>query len=319
MTTTAGHRTTTAIVYTRVSTEEQARDGLSLATQLAECRRYAVGRGWLLGAEYRDVLPGSRDDRPGYQAMLAAARTLRAQGHPLAVVVAALDRIGRRLVERVRCREELAALGVAMHSVREGGEINDLVANVLAAVAEEETRRHGERARAVFAFVGANGWSVGGLCAWGYRRRTATAAERALGAPRSVLEPDPEAAPYVRELFERAAAGEPMQRLALWAARLPEAARAGRRLAQPHLIEAVRRPVYAGRPGKGHPDVLARPRGRWPALVPDETWRRANRRLRPYRPAGRRRRYLLSGVARCWRCGAPATGWRTHPGGRLQG
>src|SRR5258708_1971187 len=64
---------------------------------------------------------------------------------PAVVVVVALDRFGRRMLERVRCREELKALGVTTHSVREGGEVSDLVANILASVAQEEVTRLGMR------------------------------------------------------------------------------------------------------------------------------------------------------------------------------
>src|SRR6184192_4323959 len=97
----------TALIYTRVSTDEQAREGLSLDAQLTDCRRYAAGLGWLLGSEYQDVLKGTRDDRPQYQALLSEARRLRAEGRGVAVVVAALDRFGRAILERVRSREEL--------------------------------------------------------------------------------------------------------------------------------------------------------------------------------------------------------------------
>ena len=46
----------------------------------------------------------------------------------MAVVVAALDRFGRSILERIRSREELKRLGVPTHSVREGGEgVSDLV------------------------------------------------------------------------------------------------------------------------------------------------------------------------------------------------
>ena len=101
---------TIALTYTRVSTDEQARDGLSLDTQLADCRRYVVRRdGWVFGREFQDVLTGKRDDRPDYQALLAEVRRLSAEGHRAAVVVARLDRFGRRVLERVRCREELKA------------------------------------------------------------------------------------------------------------------------------------------------------------------------------------------------------------------
>ena len=40
---------TTALIYTRVSSEEQAREGVSLDAQLTECRRYAAQHGWMLG------------------------------------------------------------------------------------------------------------------------------------------------------------------------------------------------------------------------------------------------------------------------------
>ena len=67
---------TVALIYTRVSSDEQA-DGLSLDTQLAECRRYAAMQpGWVLGGEFQDVLKGTRDDRPDYQRVLAEVRRL---------------------------------------------------------------------------------------------------------------------------------------------------------------------------------------------------------------------------------------------------
>ena len=111
----------TALIYTRVSSDEQAREGISLDAQLAECRRYAARPGWVIGGERQDVLSGTRDDRREYQALLPDIRGLRAEGRAVVVVVAALDRFGRKLLERVRCREELKALGVPTHSVREGG------------------------------------------------------------------------------------------------------------------------------------------------------------------------------------------------------
>ena len=101
---------TIALIYTRVSSDDQAREGVSLDAQLAACRRYAVENGWVIGREYQDVLSGKRDDRVEYQALLADIRRLRAEGRPVAVVVMRLDRLGRRVLERVRSREELKAL-----------------------------------------------------------------------------------------------------------------------------------------------------------------------------------------------------------------
>src|SRR4051794_18961153 len=85
----------TALIYTRVSSDEQAREGVSLDAQLRECRQYVAERGWLLGREYQDVLSGTRDDRPDYLALMVEVRRLRAEGQPVAVVVMRLDRFGR--------------------------------------------------------------------------------------------------------------------------------------------------------------------------------------------------------------------------------
>src|SRR5688500_12592395 len=68
-----GGGTVTALIYTRVSTEDQQREGVSLADQLAACRRYCAERGWAMGAEFQDVLSGKREDRPQYQALLMEA------------------------------------------------------------------------------------------------------------------------------------------------------------------------------------------------------------------------------------------------------
>src|SRR3712207_5849977 len=117
----------------------------------------------------------------------AEARRLRAEGRPVVVLVLRLDRLGRRILERVRCREELKALGVPVHSVREGGEVSDLVANILASVAEEETRALGERVSISKQHAIASGWYVCGRLPWGYRWRPATDDERRQGSPAKVL------------------------------------------------------------------------------------------------------------------------------------
>ncbi|HEV7666334.1 MAG TPA: recombinase family protein [Chloroflexota bacterium] len=139
-----------ALIYTRISSDEQANQGTSLDAQLRECRHYLAERGWVIDHELQDVLSGRRDDRPAYRALLERVRELRPQRHSVVVVVAALDRFGRRVLEGVRCREELKALCVATHSVREGGEVSDLIANVLAAVAQEEVQRLGMRVSAAW-------------------------------------------------------------------------------------------------------------------------------------------------------------------------
>lgn len=299
-----------ALVYTRVSSDDQAREGVSLDAQLAECRRYVAQREWMLGTEYSDVMSGKRDDRPQYQALLNDLRRLRADGRPVVVVVAALDRFGRRLLERVRCREELKALGVATHSVRDGGEVSDLVANILASVAQEEVRRLGERVSATRRHIVRSGWAYPARTAFGYRLRDATPTERAQHAPLRVLEPDPLTVDVIREAFARAAAGETVRKVARWMASLPATARGNRAWCYASVRAALSSPTYVARPAEGVADVLARPLGNWPALVEDTIWQQVQERIAMHAVVPRQStgRYLLTGLLRCPECGGRMIG-----------
>lgn len=274
-----GEGIVTALIYRRVSKEDMAREGMSLPAQLAETRRYCAERGWLIGAEFEDVLSGLRDDRPQYRALLAEVRRLRTNNQAVVVVVAALDRLGRRFLERVRAREELKALGVATHSVREGGEVSDLVANVLASVAEEEVRRLKERVTAVRRHAISNGYRPVGRSAWGYRWRQATPEERQSGAPQKVLEIDADRAPYVLELGQRVADGQSVRAAARWVQSLPAEVRDHREWTLTGVLKLLRAPVYVARPDDGDADVLARPVGRWPAIYSDDLWLRIQERI----------------------------------------
>jgi len=95
-----------------------------------------------------------------------------------------LHRLGRRIAEHVRAWEEFKALGVEIHSALEGGLQSELVFNILASVAQEESRQLGERISATWAHITSQGWHRTTLAPWGYRWRPATAAERAGGSPK---------------------------------------------------------------------------------------------------------------------------------------
>jgi len=265
------------------------------------------------------VLSGTRTDRPQYQAMLARVRELRAEGRSVVVVVAWLHRLGRRVLESVERREEFKALGVPIHSVMEGGAVDDLRANIMASVAQYEVQQLGERVSAAITHIMSNGWHRGSNPPWGYKLRPATEDERAAGAPKGVLEVDDAAAPYVREAFQRVADGESINAIARWAAALPANVR-GARLDLPaeergirqhgkHLsYAAVRKilacPTYIARGHDGPDNALTRPVCRWPALVEDATWARVQERTASHQKVPRQAsgRYLLTGLLYCPQC-----------------
>ncbi|CAA9230315.1 MAG: hypothetical protein AVDCRST_MAG77-1165 [uncultured Chloroflexi bacterium] len=314
-----------AVIYTRVSSEEQEREGVSLAAQLVNCRRYCATQGWGIEAEFQDVLSGMKDHRPKYQELLERVREMRAGGRQVVVVVAWLHRFGRRVLERVRCREELRALGVPLHSVMEGGEVSDLIANILASVAEEEVRQLSDRVSAAFQHIQGNGWFRGGKSAWGYRMRPATKEERASGSPTAVLDVDGVQAPCVCEAFRRAAAGESIHAIGRWAAALPERERGvrvdipldermkkhrGKSLGYAAVRKLLANPTYIARQQFGDDDVFARPIAKWPALIEDETWAAVQERIGRHKkmPAQASRRFLLSGLVWCPSCQARMAG-----------
>jgi DNA invertase Pin-like site-specific DNA recombinase len=311
---------TSALIYTRVSGDEQEREGLSLPAQLAGCRRYVQAHGWIIGGELQDVMSGKRDDRPQYRALLAEVRRLRADGQNVVVVVKWLHRFGRRVAERVRCWEELAELGVAIHSVAEGGVVLEVVANILASIAQEESRQIGERVASTWAHVTALGWAKTTTAPWGYQWRSATTEERAAGSPKSVLQVDPDTAEFVVEAYRRVADGESARGVARWAARLPEAARGGRRMTWRTVQDILRRSVYAGRPVQGVPSVLERPLAKWPAIVDDDVWQRVQSRAdgHQHMPRQASGRYVLTGLLRCPACGGRMRGEQLPKGRRYR-
>jgi DNA invertase Pin-like site-specific DNA recombinase len=140
---------TTVIGYIRVSTDEQADSGLGLGAQrstiTAECKR----RGWDLVAVYEDAGFSAKSlaRRPGMVAALGALD----RGEAAALVVAKLDRATRSTVDAAQLLERaqregwsLVALDLGVDTTTPAGE---LVANVMAAVAQWERRAIGARTR----------------------------------------------------------------------------------------------------------------------------------------------------------------------------
>ena len=82
-------------LYARVSTEEQARSGLSIDTQLDNLRRWAAERGHVVAGEYVDPGVSARKDDE-----VASDAVLRPRGHDAAIQFHGkrLAYPGRRLV-----------------------------------------------------------------------------------------------------------------------------------------------------------------------------------------------------------------------------
>src|SRR5690606_29186778 len=66
-----------AVIYCRVSTKKQAREGNGLESQETRCREYAQYRGHDVTRVFKDDMSGSLLGRPGMETMLAFLRKHR--------------------------------------------------------------------------------------------------------------------------------------------------------------------------------------------------------------------------------------------------
>ena len=149
------------IGYLRVSTQEQARSGLGLDAQRDAIQQEADRRGWSVVWVSDEGATAATMRRPGITQALAMLRNGQAE----ALVVAKLDRLSRSLLDFAATMETarsqgwaLVALDLGIDTTTPAGE---LVANVMAAVAQWERRVIGERTKDALAAAKAKGVHVG--------------------------------------------------------------------------------------------------------------------------------------------------------------
>jgi site-specific DNA recombinase len=134
--------------YARVSTEEQARDGVSLGAQEDKIHAYAIVKDWTLMELIRDAGHSAKSlKRPGMARLL----TLVEAGQVDVVMVYKLDRLTRSVVDLgklmdlfKRKRVDLVSLQESLDATTATGE---LMMNLLASVSQWERKVIGERTR----------------------------------------------------------------------------------------------------------------------------------------------------------------------------
>lgn len=84
-----------AVIYTRVSTEQQSQSGAGLDAQIDACRSYAMQQGWMVTGEYQDAGVSGTADLEKRIGLMTAIDSL---GKNDTLLVAKRDRIGRDVV-----------------------------------------------------------------------------------------------------------------------------------------------------------------------------------------------------------------------------
>jgi DNA invertase Pin-like site-specific DNA recombinase len=159
-----------AIGYIRVSTDEQAKEGISLENQEAKIRSYCDLKDFSLIEIVNDAGISAKNlKRPGAKKVIEMAQKKMVD----AVVVYKLDRMFRSTVDALETTKQFDKWGVSFHSIAENLDTKSAMGKffftLTAALAEMEREIIGERTRDVLQRKKANG-EVYGHIPFGYKR-----------------------------------------------------------------------------------------------------------------------------------------------------
>lgn len=155
---------TRVISYVRVSTDEQANSGVSLAAQREKCELYARLHGLTLVEHIEDAGQSAKSlDRPGLQRALKMLRS----GEADALLIVKLDRLTRSVRDLGTLLDTHFQPGAAtLMSVHDQIDTSTaagrMVLNILTSVAQWEREAIGERTAAALAHKRSNGSKTGG-------------------------------------------------------------------------------------------------------------------------------------------------------------
>jgi DNA invertase Pin-like site-specific DNA recombinase len=236
--------------------------------------------------------PGSKYARPRFQEALERVEAGEADG----IIVAALDRFARSVPDAAVALRRLEDAGAVLISVRDALDTSTPVGRfartMMLALAELELDRIRENWATARGHAISRGVHISRVPPLGYRRGSD-----------GRLEPNPETAPVVRELFHRRAAGAPWRELASFLdERLPRDS--GGAWPVGTVTSIVSRRVYLGEAAAG---VLVNPTAHAP-LVSRAEWEAAQAAPKSARtPRRADGGALLVGIIRCAGCGQPMT------------
>jgi site-specific DNA recombinase len=142
-----GHGPKRAILYARVSTDEQARSGYSLAQQLEALREYAARESYEVLEEVQDPgQSGASLERPG----MDRVRDLVAAGGVSVVLAQDRDRFAREPAYHYLLRRELSEHGTKLRALNDKGDGSpegELTDGILDQLAKYERAKISERTR----------------------------------------------------------------------------------------------------------------------------------------------------------------------------
>ena len=289
-----------AVIYARVSSKEQEKEGFSIPAQLRLLHEYARNLNLNVVREVVDVETAKRTGRQNFEAMLTFFRRTRSCK---VLLVEKTDRLYRNLKDWVSIDD----LDLEIHFVKENVALSPgsrsaekfmhgikvlMAKNYIDNLSEETQKGMREKAE------------QGLYPSWapiGYRNIDGPNGKR-------VIEPDPDFAPLVGRLFENYATGnhslkELTQLAREWGLRF----RSGMAMSKSVIHKILRNPIYMGRfrwAGREYPGVHQQ-------LVSRELWEAVQQRLDgrcAKGPHSVKHNFAFSGLVSCGHCGCSFVG-----------
>ena len=286
------------VVYTRVSTEDQAREGVSLSSQQERGKALLLSRDIRNPTVIEDAGYSAKNlKRPGVEKLFE----LMSHGLLAGICVWRLDRLTRSLKDLIRLIEEFDRHGVKLVSVTENLDtstaVGRLFVSIIGSFGQYERESIGERVRTAMAYCKAQGSYTGGPWPPGLR-------VVASGKKRT-LEQDPEVGPIVAQAWNRCIAGATLGELSDWLNAKAISTARGKAWSRTTVFRLLARKIYIG------------------LLVDEDTWCGAQAALAGRRPKGRagfgtgsrkhvgrgtNRIWLLTPIGCCSKCNSPLLG-----------
>lgn len=294
-----------AVVYTRQSFDRTG-EGAAVARQLEDCLKLAELRGWTVVEQHsdNDISAAGKKKRPGFEAVLSAI----AEDRATVVIAWALDRLSRNRADELRlvelCEQKAATIALVRGTDLDmSTPAGILVADVMGATARHEIKQKSDRQRRAQQQAAEQGKPAGGRRAFGYGSDGVTVNEAE--------------APYVRAAFADVLHGASLKGIARRWNEGEVLTTAGNAWSHSTVRGVLKNPRYAGlRTYRGEvvgPAV-------WPALIDQDTFEAVHAILSvPERrtTVTTARKFLLPGLALCWKCGSDCATGHTRHGKRV--
>ena len=299
-----------AAAYARYSSDRQS--DISIEAQLEEIKRFAREKGYEIVAVYTDrAQSASTDERPQFQKMVEDAK----KGLFDAVIVHKVDRFSRNMYDAVVYKALLKKHNVELLSVSEAigdDPSGELIFHITTSVADWYRKNLANEILTKTRYVAAKGYQGGGKPPFGYGLIEVRDEQ---GKTRKKYVINEEEANVVREIFELAARGFSLARIARILNEKGHRTRRGNVWTARSIYEILRNEKYMGvmtwckgtkRNYHARRNDTLYVEGVIPAIVDRELWEKARKTAHVQARRSKKREYKLLGIVYCW-CGSPMT------------